>query len=118
MTVAEKANRIAQVAHEVNRAYCIGIGDKTQVAWSDAPSWQRESAIAGVQLHLEAPKTPQQSHELWMDHKKANGWKFGAVKNERAKEHPCMVPYDKLPTEQKVKDYLFAAVVDQLKNLL
>ena len=27
---------IAQVAHEVNRAYCLGIGDTSQKSWEEA----------------------------------------------------------------------------------
>jgi hypothetical protein len=36
------------------------------------------------------------------------------VKNPDAKEHPCFVPYDELPAEQRTKDYLFQAVVRAL----
>lgn len=28
---------IAQVAHEINRAYCQAIGDDSQPCWNDAP---------------------------------------------------------------------------------
>ena len=36
------------------------------------------------------------------------------VKDAERKEHPCCVPYDALPVEQKTKDYLFRAVVHAL----
>jgi hypothetical protein len=106
------ANKIAEVCHEVNRAYCRGIGDNSQPAWADAPKWQRDSAIAGVRLHLANPDTtPEQSHESWLEVKRAEGWKWGPVKNPETLEHPCFCPYGELPTEQKVKDYLFAQVI-------
>jgi hypothetical protein len=49
-----------------------------------------------------------------MAQKLAEGWKLGPVKNPEAKEHPCLVPFDDLPVEQKVKDYLFRGVVRAL----
>lgn len=109
---------IARVAHEINRAYCTAIGDNSQPAWEDAPQWQKDSAIAGVEAILgNLETTPEQSHENWSAHKIAEGWVFGPVKDPVAKEHPCLVPYSELPVEQRVKDYLFGAVVRQLRNV-
>ena len=108
---------IARVCHEVNRAYCAGLGDHSQAKWEDAPEWQKASAIAGVEAILRNPNTtPEQSHEGWLAQKKADGWKYGAVKNADAKEHPCFVPYGELPPEQRVKDHIFGAVVRSLAS--
>lgn len=110
---------IAKVAHEINRAFCAALGDETQVAWEDAPEWQRASAIAGVEMHLANPDaTPEQSHESWLAQKLADGWEYGEVKDAQKKQHPCCVPYDQLPPEQKAKDYLFRAAVHQCKALI
>ena len=118
-TAASLISAIAQVAHEVNRAYCASIGDKSQVDWADAPEWQRKSAMAGVKMHLDNPDaTPEQSHESWLSMKLADGWVYGDVKDEAAKTHPCCVPYEELPEAQKSKDYLFRAVVHSLKSIL
>lgn len=109
---------IARVCHEINRAYCLSIGDETQAPWPDAPDWQRESAVNGVIAHLDKPSmTPEQSHEMWWSEKRANGWVYGLVKNPDKKEHPCCVPYAALPKQQRVKDYLFKAVVTELAAL-
>jgi len=106
---------IAKVAHEVNKAYCESMGDNSQVSWDDASQWQKESAIAGVRLHTDNPDVgPEASHESWMKHKEANGWVYGEDKDEVAKTHPCMVPFDELPPEQQAKDYIFRAVVHAL----
>jgi len=107
---------IAQVCHEANRAYCATIGDNSQPTWDEAPDWQRGSAIEGVKFHLSnhsrgiAPK-PSASHDSWLAQKELDGWKYGPVKDAEKKEHPCFVPYDQLPIEQRLKDYIFAAVV-------
>lgn len=108
----ENVEKIAKVCHEVNRAYCLANGDNSQPAWEDAPEWQRQSAINGVQFHMANPDSkPEDSHENWMKEKVADGWVYGPVKNPETKEHPCMVPYNLLPLEQRTKDYLFISVV-------
>jgi len=48
--------------------------------------------------------------------KKEQGWKLGPVKDLEKKEHPCFCPYGDLPLEQRVKDFLFAAIVETLKT--
>jgi hypothetical protein len=109
--------KIAQIAHEINRAYCASIGDNSQPEWKDAPEWQKQSAVNGVGFHLQNPNaTPAASHESWLAEKTADGWKYGTVKNPETKEHPCFVPYDQLPTEQKTKDYLFKQTIDSLRD--
>ena len=106
---------IARVAHEINRAYCAALGDDSQPAWEDAPEWQKDSAMNGVNFHSDNPSAgPEASHESWMSEKELEGWVFGEVKDPEAKTHPCMVPFADLPTEQKAKDYLFRAVVHAL----
>lgn len=108
---------IAASAHNANRAYCLGIGDTSQPLWLEAPEWQRKSAMLGVQGALDG-FTPEQSHQSWLSHKLSEGWKYGAVKNPEAKEHPCMVPYAELPPEQKLKDEIYLATVRGMARLV
>jgi hypothetical protein len=108
--------QIARIAHETNRAYCASINDHSQPAWDDAPTWQRDSAINGVKFHLDAhargeTPAPSASHDSWLEEKRAAGWAYGPVKDAEKKLHPCFVPYDELPVEQRIKDYLFGNVV-------
>lgn len=111
--------QIAEVAHETNRVYCRTIGDDTQSYWTEAPDWQRESSIKGVKFQIENPDAGQSAqHEAWLKDKEAEGWKYGEVKDPDKKEHPCCMPYEQLPLEQKVKDALFVGVVRALKVLL
>ncbi len=108
-------SEIARVCHEVNRGYCLGLGDTSQPRWEDAPEWQKDSATAGVQAIIDNPDTtPEQSHEGWLAQKRADGWTYGEVKDPAVKTHPCFVPYGELPQAQRVKDYLFGAVVRSL----
>lgn len=106
---------IARIAHEANRAYCLSLGDSSQQPWEFAPEWQRESARKGVELHLSNPDAgPEASHESWMAHKLAEGWRYGPFKDEKQKTHPCLMPFQYLPREQQAKDYLFRGIVHAL----
>tara|TARA_R110000868_G_scaffold240744_1_gene495288 strand:- start:699 stop:1067 length:369 start_codon:yes stop_codon:yes gene_type:complete len=115
MTTAD----IAQVAHEINKEYCLAIGDSSQLPWDEAPAWQKESAVLGVMFHVENPDAgPDASHNSWMKQKIDTGWKYGEVKDADKKEHPCIVPFEDLPMQQQFKDYLFRQVVHSLKKFL
>ncbi len=114
-----KNEDIAIICHEANKTYCETIGDDSQKHWAEAPEWQRESAIKGVEFNLLNPDaTASASHDSWLAEKEANGWKYGEVKDEKEKTHPCYVPYEELPDEQKAKDYLFKGIVTSLAKFV
>ena len=105
---------IAMLCHAANAAYCASIGDHSQVGWEDAPDWQRQSAINGVEFCLANPEAPASAnHESWMAEKVAAGWVYGETKDPEASPptHPCIVPFDQLPAEQQFKDILFKTIV-------
>jgi len=102
---------VAKICHEVNRVYCQSIADHSQSTWDDAPDWQRESAFNGVTMHFENPEaTTEDSHKSWLAEKVKDGWEYGPVKDETAKRHPCLVPYNQLPPAQQYKDALFSTI--------
>lgn len=102
----------ARAAHEVNRAYCLALGDTSHVPWEEAPEWQKTSARNGVKALLDDPSmTPEQSHEGWTIEKLRDGWKYGPEKRPDLKEHPCLVLYNELPIAQRAKDSIFRQVV-------
>jgi hypothetical protein len=103
---------IAIVCHEANRAICEAAGDHSQKPWRDAADWQTDSAIRGVEFALANPNAPADAqHNAWMADKIADGWVYGTEKNADLKTHPCIIAYDQLPFEQRVKDHVFKAIV-------
>lgn len=110
---------IANVCHNVNKAYCNSIGDLSQAEWELAPDWQRSSAINGVRAHIDSGLTmlPEDSHISWLKQKESEGWVYGPEKDAGKKTHPCITAYKNLPTSQKTKDYLFREVVHTLVKL-
>jgi|SRR6478736_4893285 len=111
--------QIAEVCHEANRAYCKAIGDDSQVPWSDAPAWQKDSAAQGVKFKAEFPlSTPADQHKNWLMQKQNDGWTYGETKDVDKKQHPCMVEYDELPAEQRAKDHIFQAIAGTMLRQL
>lgn len=114
-----KISILAMLAHSVNMAYCKAIGEPNYGTWAEAPAIIRDGVIRGVQLRLANRElTPKDMHEAWMADKLAEGWVLGEKKDPEAKTHPNLVPYDELPVSQRVKDYLFSAVIDSTLSLM
>lgn len=43
-------------------------------------------------------------HEIWSQTRISQGWTYGPERNDAEKKHPCLVPYEELPEEEKVYD--------------
>ena len=113
--------QVAQVAHEANRAFCATLGDLSQVPWSEAPDWQKTSALHNAEYHLANPGDAvdaSHSHVVWMKDKLDAGWKWGPVKKPELLEHPDLVPFDQLSLSAQAKDVLFRSVVLSLAPLV
>lgn len=55
-------------------------------------------------------------HEVWSQNRINEGWIYGAVRDDVAKCHPCLVPYEELPENEK--DYDRATSQETLKFIL
>lgn len=117
LTYREVREACAAAAHEMNRLYCLALGDPSQAHWDEAPEWQQQSALKGVD-GVFAGNTPAQSHAGWLAEKAATGWVYGPEKDVEKKTHPCFVPYEQLPPAQQMKDHLFIATVRALAEAL
>ena len=43
-------------------------------------------------------------HEVWAETRIKQGWTYGEQRNDELKTHPCLVPYEELPEEEKEYD--------------
>ena len=43
-------------------------------------------------------------HEVWADTRIRQGWPYGEQRNDELKTHPCLIPYEELPEEEKEYD--------------
>lgn len=110
---AAALDRAAYVAHEANRVYRETIGGPAVPIWKELTGEQRAGKRSGVKAALEG-KTPEEMHIAWCEYKLKDGWRYGPRENEVSKEHPCLLPYDDLPIEQRRKDALFLGIVKAL----
>lgn len=51
-----------------------------------------------------AERMAENVHEVWAKTRIEQGWTYGPERNDAEKKHPCLVPYDQLPEEEKVYD--------------
>ena len=108
---------VAKCCHEINRTYSLSIGDHTHKSWEETPEDIKASARNGVLFYLENPHaSPEKQHEVWKQFKINQGWIYGEIKDSVKKTHPCIIEYNKLPLNQKIKDYLFQTIVHNFKD--
>jgi len=61
-------------------------------------------------------KLAENAHDLWALERMGQGWTYGSKRNDDRKEHPCLVPYDRLPESEKEYDRI--AAIKTLKAIL
>lgn len=106
----------ARICHEANRAIQLNTGDDNPSAkWDDAPNAIKASAVEGV-VNAMNGQTAEELHDSWCDSKVRDGWSYGGVKDFVKKTHPCLVSYNQLPEEQKLKDHVFHAIVTAFQD--
>lgn len=112
---------VAEACHEVNRVIQKAAGEKPSAHWEDASQRERDDTAAGVAESAEDDASPEERararHENWADRKRDQGWRYGAVKDEAAKTHPLLVPWEELDELARLKDVAFGTVVDLLSGI-
>ena len=43
-------------------------------------------------------------HEVWAETRIKQGWKYGPERNDELKTHPCLIPSEELPEDEKEYD--------------
>lgn len=43
-------------------------------------------------------------HEVWAQTRISQGWSYGPERNDELKTHPCLIPYEELPEEEREYD--------------
>ena len=56
------------------------------------------------ELNQLAEKMAKNVHEIWSQTRISQGWTYGPERNDVEKKHPCLIPYEELPEEEKVYD--------------
>ena len=56
------------------------------------------------ELELLVEEMSKNVHDVWSETRIQQGWKYGPERNDELKTHPCLVPYEDLPDEEKEYD--------------
>jgi len=103
---------IAKAAHEVIRLIAEMHNEPPLPSWEDATEEVRRATLDGVEYIKSRPDCNKSMlHDNWCARKIEDGWTFGETKDAAAKTHPCLVPFDELPSFQQEKDIVFLLTV-------
>ncbi len=112
---------IAKAAHGAYRSYASLLGNDSVPEWDKLNDAGKLRTINTVLLLLrEVDATPETLHQEWMKRKQADGVEYGFVtqtlvgKDGVKKTNPYMVPFERLPKEQRVKSEITHSIVRAL----
>ena len=57
-----------------------------------------------VELDELVEKIAENVHEVWAESRISEGWQYGEDRSDALKQHPCLVPYEDLPENEKAYD--------------
>jgi ryanodine receptor 2 len=57
-----------------------------------------------IELECLVEEMSKNVHEVWAETRMQQGWTYGEQRNDELKTHPCLVPYEELPEEEKEYD--------------
>ena len=113
-----KKEQIAKIIYEATRL---------EAKWSKRSivpeKWERRDLkfrkqfidIIEKYLLLKKLPTPKEAHDSWVKSYINMGWKYGKKRNIVAKTHPDILPFAKLPKDERDKDAIFLAIVWAIK---
>lgn len=71
-----------------------------------------------VFTQIELEKLAVLEHERWFNEKKLQGWIYGQYRNDKERTHPCLIPWNDLPEDEKDKDRNAIMAIPQLLELV
>lgn len=76
---------------------------KHTIKYSPNPNDTTE-VVLPKELNLLAEEIAKNVHEVWAAGRVAEGWTYGAERDDIQKKHPYLVPYEDLPESEKNYD--------------
>ena len=63
-----------------------------------------EDVVLDADLLALSEEIAKNTHEVWSAGRIADGWSYGPVRDDAARKHPCLIPYEELSEEEKAYD--------------
>jgi hypothetical protein len=102
---------------DANRASADDIAVKlARIGCSLIPAGSEAPAFAFSDEELES--LAELEHERWRAVKEAQGWRLGSPRDDEAKLHPDLVPWEELPEETREIDRQHVRAIPELVSLL
>ena len=60
--------------------------------------------VLSPEIQSLAEQLAANTHDVWAAGRIKDGWTYGPVRNDAEKTHPCLIPYDELPDDEKEYD--------------
>ena len=74
----------------------------------------RVNLAAGLTALTE--RLAENAHDIWARQRMTDGWTFGPKRDDGAKKHPDLIPYDELPESEN--EYDRKAAMETLKAIV
>ncbi len=97
---------LAEDIREMNRTQADSIGAKLKTVHCGITPWCDFNVEKFTFTRQEIEIMAKMEHERWCEQKRAQGWIYGQVRDERNKTHPSLIPFDdpRLSETEKEKD--------------
>jgi hypothetical protein len=91
--------------HEENQKQATDIKAKLDAVGYELVPRSRAARTDLTLSEEQVEKLAIAEHDRWMQSRVGLGWRYGERRDDEKKLHPCIVPWDRLPPEEKAKDY-------------
>lgn len=79
------------------------VSTAAQASYMPAPP-DTDSILLPPQLLTLTEQLAENIHDIWASQRLRQGWTYGQTRDDGAMTHPCLVPYDQLPEQEKAYD--------------
>ena len=88
--------------------------------WENRDEKFKKQFVDIIDKYLSQDKlpTPEEAHNSWIEAYKKMGWKYGKKRDTVKKIHPDLLPFKKLPKDERDKDAIFLIIVWIIKKLI
>ena len=106
-------NELPEANKEPNRAFVRNIQKSIErMEYSIVTIGNKKSIKYFLPNEIES--LAELEHERWSKEKLDNGWQFGKIKDADHKLHPCLIPWNILPEDEREKDRILVKRIPQI----